>query len=100
MLTTYGVSIACVARKRIRREELPPSRFSLGRFGLLINIVATLVSLFLWIFACFPAKPNPTATDMNWAVVVFGVFVVGAILYYILGGRTAYQEPIATTAGN
>lgn len=98
-LTTYGVSIACVARKRICGEELPLSNFNLGKFVLPINIVATLVSLFLGIFAFFPTKPNPAATDINWAVVVLGAFVVGSILYYMLGGQRTYQEPVATTVG-
>lgn len=39
-MATYLISIGCVALKRIRKQPLPPARWSLGRCGLLINCLA------------------------------------------------------------
>jgi choline transport protein len=41
--STYMISIGCVLRKRLLREELPPARWSLGRFGIPINAFAFLI---------------------------------------------------------
>ena len=94
MLTSYLITISCVALKRIRGEPLLPSKFDLGRLGLPINIIAVLFLLFAWIFCFFPVGPRPTVTDMNWAVLGYGIVVLFAILYYILRGRHAYVGPV------
>ena len=94
MLTTYMISIACVALKRIRGEPLLPSKFSLGKWGLAINIVSILFLLFLWIFAFFPTAPNPAPADMNWAVLGYGLVIIFALVYYAFRGRHTYVGPV------
>jgi amino acid transporter len=42
LMSTYLMSIGCVLLKRLRGEELPPARWSLGRYGLAVNAVALL----------------------------------------------------------
>jgi choline transport protein len=42
LMATYLMSIACVLLKRLRGEELPSARWSLGRYGLGVNAVALL----------------------------------------------------------
>jgi amino acid transporter len=42
LMATYLMSIGCVLLKRLRGEELPPARWSLGRYGLAVNAVALL----------------------------------------------------------
>ncbi|KAF9698492.1 hypothetical protein EKO04_003911 [Ascochyta lentis] len=94
MLTTYMISISCVALKRIRREPLLPSKFNLGKFGLPINIIAVLFLLFLWIFAFFPTAPSPSPADMNWAILGYGAVIIFALIYYVFRGRHAYVGPV------
>ncbi|KAI4694002.1 uncharacterized protein J4E84_002581 [Alternaria hordeiaustralica] len=94
MLTSYLITISCVALKRIRGEPLLPSKFDLGRLGLPINIIAVLFLLFAWVFCFFPVGPRPTITDMNWAVLGYGIVVLFAILYYVLRGRHVYVGPV------
>ncbi|KAJ4982842.1 amino acid permease [Stagonosporopsis vannaccii] len=94
MLTTYMISISCVALKRIRGEPLLPSKFNLGKWGLPINIIAVVFLLFLWVFAFFPTVPNPAPADMNWAILGYGSVVIFALVYYVLYGRHAYDGPV------
>jgi choline transport protein len=42
LMATYLMSIGCVLLKRLRGEELPSARWSLGRYGLAVNVVALL----------------------------------------------------------
>lgn len=94
MLSTYMISIFCVALKRIRGEPLLPSKFDLGKWGLATNIISLVFLLFLFIFAFFPPAPNPTPASMNWAVMTYGVVVIFAIVYYVIRGRHAYVGPV------
>lgn len=94
MLTSYMISISCIALKRIRGEPLLPSKFDLGRLGLPINIIAVLFLFFAWIFCFFPVGPRPTVADMNWAVLGYGIVVLFAIFYYVLRGRHVYAGPV------
>ena len=40
LMATYLMSIGCVLLKRLRGENLPAARWSLGRAGMAVNIVA------------------------------------------------------------
>ncbi len=94
MLTSYLISIGCVALKRLRGEPLLPSKFSLGKMGLPINIIAVVFLLFLWVFAFFPTAPQPVVADMNWAVLGYGSVLIFALVYYICRGRHVYVGPV------
>ncbi|CAN9344125.1 unnamed protein product [Alternaria alternata] len=94
MLTSYMISISCIALKRIRGEPLLPSKFDLGRLGLPINIIAVLFLFFAWVFCFFPVGPRPTVADMNWAVLGYGIVILFAIFYYVLRGRHVYAGPV------
>jgi amino acid transporter len=97
MLTSYMVSIGCVTLKRIRGEPLLPSKFSLGKFGLPINIIALLFLVFIWVFCFFPPMPNPSVADMNWGVVGYAGVIILATIYYLIRGRKQYVGPVEYT---
>jgi choline transport protein len=65
LLSTYMISIGCVLRKRLLREELPIARWSLGRFGTSINAFAFLYSGFAIVFSCFPPAVPVTPSTVN-----------------------------------
>ena len=94
MLTSYLISISCVALKRIRGEPLLPSKFNLGRWGLPINIISVLFLSFLWIFCFFPVRPEPGLAEMNWAVLGYGSVIIFAVVYYAFRGRHRYVGPV------
>ena len=51
VLSSYLISIGCLVWRRIYGAPLPPRQWSLGRFGLPINIAALCGATPLWFFA-------------------------------------------------
>lgn len=94
LMATYAISIGAVALKRIRGQPLPQSRWSLGRFGLPINLFAFTYSCFTMIFICFPVTTPVVADSMNWAIVMFVGVLIIALVYYFAHGRKVYEGPV------
>ncbi|CAO2648275.1 Nn.00g075420.m01.CDS01 [Neocucurbitaria sp. VM-36] len=94
LISSYIVSISCVTLKRLRGEPLLPSYFSLGTYGLPLNIVSVLFLTLAFIMTFFPTTPNPEPAAMNWNILVFGVVVVFSVAYYFVRGRYRYAGPV------
>ncbi|KAJ5497654.1 hypothetical protein N7453_006705 [Penicillium expansum] len=94
LFTTYILPIAAVIRVRFQPGGIPPSRFSLGIFGLAINVFSLAWLCFAIIFTFFPTANNPTPVNMNWSILVFGAVVIFAIVLYIVHGRRVYRSPV------
>jgi amino acid transporter len=83
-----------MAIRRIRKQPLLPSKFSLGRFGLAINLVSVGFLLLAFTMIFFPPGPNPDPQNMNWAILVYGAVVIFSLTYYIFRGRFRYAGPV------
>ncbi|RAH58026.1 amino acid permease [Aspergillus piperis CBS 112811] len=95
LMSAYILSIGCVLLKRLRGEKLPPRRWSLGRFGMGINI-ASLAFLFpIFVFSFFPLTKTVDAHSMNWSVVMYLAMVGFASVYYYFWGRYQFIAPVA-----
>ena len=94
LFTSYITCIACVLRKRIKREEFPASRFHLGNWGYFVNIFAICFLALAFVFLFFPAVPNPKPATMNWGILIYGVAVLFAGTYYFFKGRHEYEGPV------
>ncbi|QSZ30875.1 hypothetical protein DSL72_000433 [Monilinia vaccinii-corymbosi] len=94
LLSTYMISIGCVVLKRIKGETLPSARWSLGRYGLVINVFAFAYSGFVMLWSCFPTELPVTAGNANWAPAVWFVVIVVAGLIYVVHGRKHYTPPV------
>lgn len=99
LMSTYMLSIGCVLLRRLRGEELPPARWSLGRLGLPINALAVAYSGFVVVMSCFPDSVNPDPLDANWAPAIWGAVIVLSILAYLLHGRKHFTPPIIFIEG-
>ncbi|PIG69434.1 amino acid permease [Aspergillus arachidicola] len=95
LMSSYVITIGCLLLKRIRGEPLPPRRWSLGRFGMAINIGALCFLVPVFVFAFFPLTSTVDRESMNWCVVMYGGIMIIAILYYIFRGRHVYIPPVA-----
>lgn len=100
LMLTYMTSIGCVLLRRIRHPELlPRARWSLGRWGVAINIggLAYSTHAFFW---CFWPNTTPVdVTSFNWALVMFGGLAMFAIGYYLFKGRYVYRGPVVLVEG-
>ncbi|KAG8168435.1 hypothetical protein KVR01_001184 [Diaporthe batatas] len=94
LVSSYIIVIACVFAKRIKGEPLLPSRFSLGKFGFLVNGLALSFLGMAFVFLFFPAAPDPTPAGMNWSCLLFGVILGFSLIYYWIWGRHVYVGPV------
>lgn len=99
LLSTYMLSIGCVCLKRLRGEPLPPARWSLGRYGLPINIFAFLYSGFAIVFSCFPTTLPVTTDNANWAPAVWAGVIVLSVATYFLHGSRHFTAPVVFVEG-
>ncbi|CAN9102393.1 unnamed protein product [Alternaria alternata] len=89
------IVIGCMVRKRVRGEPLLPSRFSLGKWGLAVNLTSLCYLSLTAVLILFPSVPNPAPIDMNWASPIFGCLVVFSMIYYFTYGRHTFDGPVA-----
>lgn len=97
LLSSYAISVGCITLRRLRGQPLLKSEFSLGVWGLPINLGAMAFILVAWVMAYFPGTTNPTPQTMNWACMVYGVVLGVAALYYFFKGRHKYVGPVEYT---
>ncbi|GAQ08164.1 hypothetical protein ALT_5485 [Aspergillus lentulus] len=95
LISAYILSIGCVLLKRIRGEPLPPRRWTLGRFGMAVNIAALAFLLPIFVFSFFPLTKKVDTKTMNWSVVMYLAMLTFASVYYLLWGRHNFIAPVA-----
>jgi choline transport protein len=94
ILTSYFITISCLVWRRLRGPPLPPRRWSLGRFGLAINVAALMFLTPIWFFAFWPLATPVTAETMNWSSTMFGGTIIVALIYYFVRARHVYSGPV------
>ncbi|KAL6241072.1 hypothetical protein RBB50_011975 [Rhinocladiella similis] len=93
-LISYFLTIACILYRRITGPELPPRRWSLGRWGLAINVVALLFLMPLIFFLSWPLTTPVKAINMNWSSTMLGGSLIIATIYFVIWGRASYVPPV------
>ncbi|KAI0896505.1 amino acid transporter [Annulohypoxylon nitens] len=74
--------------------------FDLGRFGWALNIVASIFVVVTSVFFCFPTGLPVSADDMNYVVVVIGIFLFLVGTYWIVYGKTFEGPKFDTIIGH
>jgi amino acid transporter len=94
-MTSYFITIGCAIYRRLQGHSLPPSRFSLGKYGLVVNILSMALLLPIFVFVFFPLLPLPnlTLSYMNWGIVMYGGVIILSTIYYIIWGRHTFMSP-------
>ncbi|KGQ05998.1 putative amino-acid permease PB24D3.02c [Beauveria bassiana D1-5] len=100
MLQYYLFSIGCMTWRRIfHPHTLPPARFSLGSWGLPINIAAVVFSFWGFFWTFWPEESPVTLAVFNWASPIFVATLLLALINYIFGGRERYHGPVTLVEG-
>jgi peptidoglycan biosynthesis protein MviN/MurJ (putative lipid II flippase) len=94
ILSSYILCIGVLLLKRLRCEALPSRRWTLGKFGMAINIAALCFLVPLCIFMFFPSTVLVTTLNMNWGCLMYGAVVLFATAYYVVYGRERYTSPV------
>jgi choline transport protein len=91
---SYALSIICILIKRLKGEQLPPTRFSMGKFAVPLNIFVFAYVVTAAVASFFPVSLPVNAQDMNWSCVMFGGVFIIAVVDYLVRGRKHYVEPV------
>jgi choline transport protein len=91
---TYALSIGCVLWRRLYGGPLPPARWSLGRYGVAINIIAVVYETFSVVISFFPLFAQVDAKSMNWGIAMFGGVAVICVVNYFVYARRVYRGPV------
>lgn len=96
---SYIISVGCIRLKRLRGEPLLPARWSLGKWGGLINDITLAFLAVIFVFSFFPSAPSvgdpDWANNFNYAIIIFSAACLLAVAYYVLGGGRKYIAPVA-----
>ncbi|KAF7508647.1 hypothetical protein GJ744_009039 [Endocarpon pusillum] len=94
LLASYILSIGCVLSKRLRGDALPPRQWTLGRYGMPINLVAMAFLLVFFVWSFFPLVTPVDLSNMNWGSVIFCSVMILSTAYYLIWGKHAYITPL------
>jgi choline transport protein len=89
---TISYAMPIVTLLFVGRDKLPPGQFALGRWGPLLNYVSVIYCIITTVFFFFPGSPDPSPSDMNYAIAVFGIMIVIALISWFVKGRKTYLE--------
>lgn len=100
LMITYVISIGAVLYRRIRHPELlPQCRWSLGRWGVLVNTLGVLYALHAFFWCFWPMSTPTTLVDFNWASVMFVGVGVLCMVDYVVRARKVYKGPVVLVEG-
>ncbi|TVY83619.1 putative amino-acid permease [Lachnellula suecica] len=99
LLSTYMISVGCILHYRWQGKALPYARWSLGRWGILINAFAFLYSGFAIVFCCLPEGLPIKLGNANWAPAVWVGVIVAAVVVYWVHGKKKYTAPVCFVEG-
>ncbi|KAL9122705.1 MAG: hypothetical protein Q9187_000743 [Circinaria calcarea] len=98
--TSYLLPTVLLAMRRYGKKHIPFGPFTLGRFGLPINIFAIIFSTFTIIFSVLPPYQPVDAVNMNYASVVFGTVMFISIVSWFIFGERIYAGPVREVLEN
>jgi choline transport protein len=99
-MITYVFSIGAVLYRRITAPELlPQCAWSLGRWGIPVNVGGVLYSLHAFFWCFWPESTEVDPTSFNWASVMFVAVAIGSTVDYIVRARKDYKGPVVLVEG-
>ncbi|GLA43952.1 hypothetical protein AnigIFM63309_002049 [Aspergillus niger] len=91
---SYLIPLVLLVWKRFTApKDIPQGTFSLGKWGLPINLVAILFATYFSIFLPFPSEVPVTGETMNYAGPVLGFVMLFACGDWLVRGRHKWNGP-------
>lgn len=89
----YGLPIVC----RLTSDKFVPGPFYLGKLSKPISWIAVVFMAILTVVFVFPTSgPNPTATSMNYASVIYAATIILPSIYYLVSAHKWFRGPVQT----
>lgn len=89
---SYTIPLVCLLANRSVMSE-KAHYFNLGKFGVIVNVLAVVWMVVMSVFLCFPQYLPVTSTNMNYTVVVLAAVVVVFAANWGLSARKYYHAP-------
>ncbi|EMD30986.1 hypothetical protein CERSUDRAFT_120193 [Gelatoporia subvermispora B] len=96
MAALYTSWCVPVASRFLGGKEWVPGPFTLGKWGKIVAAIAVTWMSFAIVVVAFPTTPGPSASGMNYMVVVFGGWIALCLAYYyfpVYGGIHWFNGP-------
>lgn len=93
-LFSYVITLMCLIWRRLQGAPLPARRWSLGKYGLAINLAALVFLIPTLFFYCWPLSQPVTAVNLNWSSVAFCAVLIVALCHYVITARHEYVGPV------
>ncbi|KAK3641011.1 hypothetical protein LTR56_008399 [Elasticomyces elasticus] len=90
---SYAMPLVARIWQHLKGEHDIDSAYSLGRFGLPVNVVGLLYLIFAIITFNFPSISPVTADNMNYTSAAVGVSIIIATVTWFTTGRKHYAGP-------
>ena len=94
IVVSYMSTLSSLILRRIWGSPLPARRFTLGRYGLAINIASLLFLIPELFFYFWPLMQPVTPANLNWSSVIFCAVLLIATVYYVVKARHEYTGPV------
>jgi choline transport protein len=92
---SYIIPITFFMLRKMRGPKLDYGPFTLGRWGIPINMFSLAYLLYITIWMPFPQIRPVTGKNMNYAGPVFLAFVLGALVDWFISGHKRFTVPVA-----
>ncbi|KIW90075.1 uncharacterized protein Z519_09506 [Cladophialophora bantiana CBS 173.52] len=97
---SYLLPVVVILWRRIKNpKSLRWGPFELGRWGITLNIVSIIYTVFCCVFLVFPPYQPVTAQNFNYASVVLGGVLALSAAYWFIRGRKVYTGPAIEILG-
>ena len=98
--SSYLLPIALLVMRRFSKKEIPWGPFTLGRWGLPINLFSIVYSVLLIVFMVFPPYQPVDVKNMNYSSAIFGAMMVLSFVMWFVYGKKVYGGPVREVIEN
>lgn len=97
LYTSYFIAVILMLRKRLLHEPIEFGPWTMGRFGIVVNMIAAAFLTISIVFSFFPPAYPVTPQNMNWSCVVFGGEMILGGAWFVVRGRKQFNGPVFET---
>jgi len=94
LLVSYVIPILFILLRRINGPPIEYGPFSVGRWGIPINLFSLVYLLYVIIWTPFPQILPVNAQSMNYAAPVFIAVILGALADWAFSGHKRFEIPV------
>lgn len=100
LYVSYIIPIILLLIKRFRNQPVEWGPWSLGRWGLPINLFAVGYAIFIIIFLPFPPMLPVTWLNMNYSGPIMGLVLIFALVDWFTFGKRRWRGPTVKVMSN